>query len=248
VVSGGVVWIMSREGYLYALDPVTGHVRYASWPGATITHFPTLSAGAGQLFITLGKQVANYAFTSTPAQQVGGHNFTIGLDASGNRVFSWTGGTAQTSYRLNLLGGAAVTLPGSATSYVDSTAPTQTLPCYQLIPSGPTGLLGISDILCAWPGSQAASGAPSGFTMSLHESPAASLSWIAPTGQTAYVLGAYPMNGSNPRYTSLPGTATSATDDLQSLPTCYVVFAVVGSTFTGHTPALCSSPGTAILP
>jgi outer membrane protein assembly factor BamB len=248
VVSGGVVWIMSREGYLYALDPVTGHVRYASWPGPTTTHFPSLSAGGGQLFVTLGKQVANYAFTSTPAQQVGGHNFTIGLDVSGNRVFSWTGGTAQTSYRLNLLGGATVTLPGSATSFIDSSALTQTLPCYQLIPSGPTGLLGISDILCAWPGSQVASGAPSGFTMSLHESPAATLSWTAPGSQTAYVLGAYPMNGSSPRYTSLPATATSATDDLQSLPTCYELFAMAGASFAGHTPALCSSPGTAILP
>jgi outer membrane protein assembly factor BamB len=256
VVSGGVVWIMSREGYLYALDPVTGGVRYVSWPGPTLTHFPSLSAGVqagsgvavGQLFVTLGKQIANYAFTATPAQPVGGHNFSISLDASGSRVFTWTGGTAQTSYRLNLLGGASVTLPGSATSYMDASALPQTLPCYQLISSGPTGLLGISDILCAWPGSQSAGAAPSGFTMSLNGSPAASLSWIAPAGQTAYVVGAYPMNGSSPRYTSLPGTATSATDDLESLPTCYVVFAVVGSTFTGHTPALCSSPGTAILP
>lgn len=183
-MSGGVVWIMSREGYLYALDPVTGHVRYASWPGPTITHFPSLSAGVqtgsgvavGQLFLTLSKQIANYAFTSTPAEQIGGHNFSISLDSSGNRVFKWTGGTAQTSYRLNQLGGPTVTLRGSAITYVETSALTQTLPCYQLIPSGPTGLLGLSDILCAWPGSQSASGGPSGFTMSLNESPVASLS------------------------------------------------------------------------
>jgi len=256
VVSGGVVWVMSREGYLYALDPVTGRIRYASWPGPTITHFPSLSAGVqtgsgvavGQLFITLGKQIANYTFTSTPADQVGGHNFSISLDAAGNRVFKWTGGTAQTSYRLNLLSGPTVTLPGSATSYVDSSALTQTLPCYQLIPTGPTGLLGISDILCAWPASQSASGGIAGFTMALNESPAATLTWTAPGGQSAYSLGAYPMNGASPRYTSVPGTATSATDDLQWLPTCYELFAMVGSTFAGHSPALCSSPGTAILP
>jgi hypothetical protein len=103
--------------------------------------------------------------------------------------------------------------------------------------------------VCAWPGSQSAGGAPSGFTLSLNESPAASFRWNAPGGQTAYVLAAYSIApGISPRYMSLPGSATSATDDLKGIPTCYELFALVGSTFAGNSPALCSHAGAAILP
>lgn len=257
VVSGGVVWVISREGYLYALDPATGKVRYVSLPGAPITHFPSLSAAVqtisgvatGELFVTLGKQIANYAFTSTPAAQIGGHGFSISLDSSGNRSLTWAGGSAQTGYSLHLLNGPVTLLPGSATSYVDTSVSTQTLDCYQLTPTGPTGVLGVSDVLCAWPGSQSAKGAPSAFRMSLNESPIASLTWTAPGGQSAYVLDAYSMvAGISPRFISLPGTATSATDNLQGIATCYELSVMVGSTFTGNSPALCAGPGAAMLP
>jgi outer membrane protein assembly factor BamB len=50
IVAGGLVWTISQAGWLYGLDPQTGHVRQkAPLGGAPANHFPTPSVGAGLL-------------------------------------------------------------------------------------------------------------------------------------------------------------------------------------------------------
>ena len=50
IVAGGLVWTISQAGWLYGLDPQTGHVRQkAPLGGAPANHFPTPSVAAGLL-------------------------------------------------------------------------------------------------------------------------------------------------------------------------------------------------------
>ena len=64
IVAGGLVWTISQAGWLYGLDPRTGHVRrqapLTGPSGANANHFPTPSAGAGLLLAPAGARV--YAF------------------------------------------------------------------------------------------------------------------------------------------------------------------------------------------
>ena len=63
-MAGGLVWTISQAGWLYGLDPRTGHVRRQAplngSSGTNANHFPTPGAGAGLLLAPAGNRV--YAF------------------------------------------------------------------------------------------------------------------------------------------------------------------------------------------
>lgn len=69
IVAGGLVWTISRAGWLYGLDPQTGKVRQQAPAGTGANHFPTPSAGAGLLLAPAGNRVV--AFLATGAQGAG---------------------------------------------------------------------------------------------------------------------------------------------------------------------------------
>ncbi len=64
IVAGGLVWTISQAGWLYGLDPRTGHVRRQAPlngpSGTDANHFPTPSVGAGLLLAPARNRV--YAF------------------------------------------------------------------------------------------------------------------------------------------------------------------------------------------
>jgi hypothetical protein len=64
IVAGGLVWTISQTGWLYGLDPRTGHVRRKgplNGPsGAQSNHFPTPSVGAGLLVAPAGNRVVAF--------------------------------------------------------------------------------------------------------------------------------------------------------------------------------------------
>jgi hypothetical protein len=51
---------VSVTGTLYGLDPHTGAERYRDQVGE-VTHFPSLAAGGGELFIPTGNHLVAYA-------------------------------------------------------------------------------------------------------------------------------------------------------------------------------------------
>jgi hypothetical protein len=73
IVAGGLVWTISQAGWLYGLDPRTGHVRRKgplNGPsGAQSNHFPTPSVGAGLLLAPAGNRVVAFRVgpSSSPA-------------------------------------------------------------------------------------------------------------------------------------------------------------------------------------
>jgi outer membrane protein assembly factor BamB len=91
IVAGGLVWTISQAGWLYGLDPRTGHVRRQAPlngpSGMDTNHFPTPAAGAGLLLAPAGNRV--YAFRahgsgSTPASTGPADTGPAGTAASGH--------------------------------------------------------------------------------------------------------------------------------------------------------------------
>jgi hypothetical protein len=135
-------------------------------------------------------------------------------------------------------------LPAPAQSYQDTAALPESLYCYQLVPWSDAGALGVSDQLCLYPNTRSATGAPPTFTLQLHQSNMASLSWSAPGGQGGYMLQALPETGA-PRLISLPADATSATDDTGGQPTSYVLVPTLAGVALGQSDVLSAVPGQA---
>ena len=60
IVAGGLVWTISQGGWLYGLDPGTGHVRRQAPIGTGANHFPTPGVGAGLLLAPAGNRVVAF--------------------------------------------------------------------------------------------------------------------------------------------------------------------------------------------
>jgi hypothetical protein len=186
--------------------------------------------------------------TATPPPTggiTGGRSFSIS-PSTGGTAMSWLTGTTQTGYALVLFLPTGVTvaptLPASATSYFDArTFPGTT--CYLLVPTGPGGALGRSDLLCWLLNSRTPTGAAQNFTMRLDQSNVATFTWSGPLGggQSGYQL--VPL-GSTP--IDLPGTATSTTHTLTA-PTCYALITQQGGIPSGLTDVVCGFTGVASL-
>src|ERR1700722_7930901 len=65
IVAGGLVWTISQSGFLYGLDPQTGHVRQQGALGIPANHFPTPSVGAGLLLAPAANRVVAFRATGS---------------------------------------------------------------------------------------------------------------------------------------------------------------------------------------
>jgi hypothetical protein len=204
-------------------------------PGATPT--PTRSAAPATPRATLSP-------TAPPA--MGGRGFTL---QSRPVVMTWTGGGSQTAYVVARLTSSGVEilpstgpLAPSATAFID-TSPSASPVCYALLPvaGAPPAPIGSSDLLCLLPNTASARGSPQSFTIRLDQSNTATFNWIAPGGQTGYVL--VPIGGSP---TVLPSGATTTTH-LMAGSTCYTLVAINTQGIQGNTDVLCAIPGVASL-
>jgi len=182
--------------------------------------------------------------TSTP-NPAGGRALKL---STGSVDLSWAAGTGQTGYSVYRLSTTLTTLPAggplpaTATSFSDTSALTDPVYCYAVAPLSATGPLARSDLLCLLNNSASGSGSPTGFSIQLNQSTAASLSWNA-GGGSDLILVALPLNGQPIRAIALGQSQTTATDNTGGAPTCYSVFALSAGTVSGHTPILCGLPG-----
>jgi hypothetical protein len=69
------------------------------------------------------------------------------------------------------------------------------------------------------------------------------MTWTPAAGATNQTLVAQPLNGSAARQAILSGTASSATDGLGGVNTCYAVLAAKNLTSLGNSDVLCGLPG-----
>jgi len=60
IVTGGLVWSISRDGTLSGLDPATGQLRQKTSIGAPANHFPTPGVGDGLLLAASADQVVAF--------------------------------------------------------------------------------------------------------------------------------------------------------------------------------------------
>jgi len=182
------------------------------------------------------------AFESDLAGTIGGRNLKI---TTGSIDLSWQGGTVQTGYtllRVNTSTSAVETTPlaTGVTSYSDTTALNGVTYCYVLLPTGPSGLLGLSDLLCGVTGAAGGSPLPVGFTLALNQSSTATITLTSGGPEGTYLL-MVPLDGSGPTTSAVaPGTFTKP---VPSGGACFVVFADgLGGAF-GYSNQLCGVPG-----
>jgi outer membrane protein assembly factor BamB len=193
--------------------------------------------------------------TSTPI--VGGKSFKLGIGSSVPVQLSWTGGVAQDSYvamRIDAATGTASflppgVLPASATS-VSDTGPLKVgdFYCYAVLPYRAGVAIGISDYECIVWGTRTATGFPTSFAAQLNQSASAALTWgPSGAGEDGYLLLAYPMNGSPPRWRLFASGTSSAIDITAGVGTCYVLVAMQNGTALGSSDWLCAIPGVSTL-
>ncbi|MSQ10576.1 MAG: hypothetical protein EXR52_06160 [Dehalococcoidia bacterium] len=186
------------------------------------------------------------AFESSLAGTIGGRNLKI---STGSIDLTWDGGDVQAGYvllRVNTATNAVVPtpLPSNAVSYSDVSPVSGIAYCYVLLPTGPAGLLGVSDVLCAVSGQASGSPLPAGFTLSLGQSSMATMA-LTSGGPVENRLVIIPLDGGPITNTVItPGTFT------QPVPTvgaCFVVLAAGFSNAIGVSNPLCGASGVSTL-
>ncbi len=186
--------------------------------------------------------------------QIGGKDFGIAAGPLGEVTATWSGGTSQLGYLLLSLdlvrreGAVIATLPASATSFTEPTAPdfaASRFACFLLTPYTATAAW-TSDVLCVLRDSGTAAGAAHNFTVRLNRSTTASLSWNGPPysfpsgtigfGYTLNIRGAQTLHG------DLAPSTTEAQVPV-SVPTCFQL-----SGGAGISRLLCAIPGAGTIP
>ncbi len=189
------------------------------------------------------------AFELAAAPVAGGKNLKI---ATGSIDLSWTGGTAQTGYTLlqyNTSTAAANLIPLAAglTSYSDAAAVNGVMYCYVLVPTGPGGALGLSDLLCGMAGIEIGTVIPNAFALMLGGTANATVTWAAPAGGAdSYLLQRIPLDGSPITNVALGGGATTTAQAVTTAGTCFQLIAFKGAGF-GTSDVLCGVPGVSTL-
>ena len=196
----------------------------------------------------------NTATLTTVVRMPGGTGFRVRLGAAGPTM-SWNTGDAQAGYFIGRLVDGVRTvlpatgnpLPAGATSFVDTAPVPGKANCYVVTPIDSTGAsLGVSDLLCAIPGTGGGN-APRNFSIGLHGTSVAFLAWSPPGGQTGYLLRARFVGGGGADG-ELPAGATSYPALTLGSPICFSLSALIGSTTIGTAPTLCAIPGVNTLP
>jgi photosystem II stability/assembly factor-like uncharacterized protein len=207
-----------------------------------------------------------YAFThgrgvfaaDRAAGLIGGKGFKVTTGPFDTQVrMDWLNGLTQSGYlvyRTDETTGVPTILPPGGPLMADATNYTDPGPltsgdvyCYVLLAMSGSTVIGNSDQLCLIWDSRTATGTPRRFSVQLNQSTRATLTWLPPSEgtQDAYTLYIVPLDGSAPRFQSLPGTATSAMDNTTNIPTCYVLFPSAAGIDLGQSDVLCGIPGQA---
>ncbi len=190
------------------------------------------------------------AFESSLTGSVGGKNLRI---TTGSIDLGWDAGSVQTGYtllRYNTSTAATdlIALAAPATAYSDAAAANGVVYCYVLAATGPSGLLGLSDLLCAMAGQQSGAVIPGAFTLALNQTATATLTWTPPAdgGAESYLLVRIPLDGSPVDNVVLGGGATSTTQAVTAAGACFQLVAYRGAGF-GISDVLCGVPGISTL-
>lgn len=134
---------------------------------------------------------------------------------------------------------------GSGGELQRATASDGTVYCYVLAATGPSGLLGLSDLVCGLTGQQGGGVIAGSFALTLRQSTNALITWTAPVGGAdSYLLVTIPLDGSPPTNTGIPGGATATLQPVISAGTCFQLVAFKGAAF-GQANVLCGVPGVA---
>lgn len=254
VLASGKAIVVGGRGYAGTLpgaelyDPDSGVWSATGSPQDTRDmHTATSLAGGRVVLIAGGYRLAFGEVGSAERyDERGGRGFGITHDPSSTWVtLSWLGGDIQAGYvllRFNMDSGTTTELGpigGSALTFNDSGAFSETVYCYVLVPfDGGGNMLGLSDLVCWVPNSNTLTFA---FTTRLNQSNIASLNWTAVAGADNYTLWAVPLDGSAPRERLIRDV--NATDNTGGVNTCYYVVPVQGGSPMGQSTMECAFPG-----
>jgi hypothetical protein len=116
-----------------------------------------------------------------------------------------------------------------------------------LVPTGPGGALGLSDLLCGMAGMETGAVIPNNFALALNQTANATLTWTAPLGgATSYLLVRIPLDGTPSSSVGLASGATSTVQAVTAAGTCFQLVAFNGAAF-GTSDVLCGVPGVSTL-
>lgn len=167
----------------------------------------------------------------------------------------WDPGVGQTGYLIArisqdgmvTLPAGGVPLPPNATSYVDLPPFGHQFDCYVGLPLVPSGIGGLTDLLCIGSRGLSPGGAPRDVGVSLRQSTTATLAWEPPFGIGEFALVALPLDGSLVRVMPVSGGAASAADETGGVPICYFVVGLGPTGITPQSHLVCAVPGVATL-
>lgn len=251
--AAGGLQITIRQGTTYQADE-GGVLDLPLGPGGTpppaFTPAPSPTGGTPTATATLGLPGPFPTATATtiPSGTYGGRGFAIQV-AGSSAILTWQSGSVSTPYVLARLSSSGLrtipqgtTISPSATSSTDP-ATDAGLNCYALLPVGPSGILGISDIVCGIPGTASPGGGPRQFTLRLNQSSVAELTWSPPLEGPPDSYLVLDLSGAS---TTVASGAASTTAELSG-PMCFAVLSIRSGSPTGNTPILCGVPGAARL-
>jgi hypothetical protein len=200
---------------------------------ATTTPVPTVT----------GTRTITPSPTTTGGGTLGGQNLSL---RGGDGLLSWLDGNSETGYLVARLASSGTLLfPTNAplapntTSTTDPFGLAEPFICYIVLPLGLNGALGLSDLLCLFPHTASGALAAQQFTLQMNQSTTARLTWAPPGGLSGFVIVALPLNGQPARIINVDAGASSAQDDTDGVPTCYVGLTMVGGSVGGNTDLLC---------
>ncbi|MSQ10935.1 MAG: hypothetical protein EXR52_08045 [Dehalococcoidia bacterium] len=177
---------------------------------------------------------------------VGGRNLRI---ATGSIDLTWDGGDVQTGYtllRVDTSTSALVTtaLPRGAISHTDAAVVNGVVYCFVLVPTGPLGVLGSSDLLCAATGMATGSPLPAGLVLALNQLSTATMT-LASGGPVETRLFRIPLDGG--LVTNTVVTPGVFTQPVPAAGACFLVLVVGFGGAYGLGNPLCGLPGISTL-
>ncbi len=226
----------------------TGGAAESEW---RILSSPTATATRTSTTTVTPTRTATATVSPTTEISALGRNFGITTDQVFTGVkASWMPGSGDVRSVIARFSQEGVTilprtgpLPATVSIYEDNETIVSPFRCYTLVLVSPTGILGNSDVLCAFPNTRTGISATE-YSIRLNQSDTAYLSWknpILPQGANVVVpLGREPI--------VLSGTANSAQIDTRGAFSCITLASVTGNRANGNTDILCGLPRAFNLP
>ncbi len=194
---------------------------------------------------TLQKPEATITIQNDDGQISGGRKLRLTVDTM---RLSWDNGTLQTGYvvfRHNATTGKnaiLATLPGTDVAFQDTTTLPNELVCYALISLDGSIPLGVSDVVCAMPGTGTTPAGVRNLAVGLSGRSTALLTWGPLAIPIAVKLVVVPLDGSATTTLNLADESTQASHPTGGIPTCFTVVS-----FSRHSDLVCVVPDTSTL-